>query len=500
MATTYNEQNNPNANYYTDLPASQGTPTPGYVPAGSTPTPSTGANAAGTPGTWNTNPTTGINEFSASGGTPSPYYSRYSPSAEEKYLSTFTAPESEEQIQARKTRDAQGLIDSINQTYDAKLKEQDIVNQERNRGTNAVNVLSGLSGSSDANVAVNRTNDVNSKENQAIIAEKGMQIQSVLSQIRNSAATEARSQRDEARMNAEQILGRRKAAQEEAVGNLTMLAQSGTTAEGLKTTDPEAYAHLAQQVGGETMLKSMLALNRPKEQILDKRLEGGKYIVSYQNPLTGAIRIETADLGLPPEYTKTVDAGDRILAIPDNWSGDPADLITINKGLTPAQAQPKGTGGGGAGTEPKPLKLTASQVDTLSSFDTTAQAATEALGLLSKGISTGPLAGRLLQGAKVLGMQDAEQLKLEQMLGKIKADFMKALSGAAVAEPEAKRLAQFLPSITDQESVIQSKLNTLISETHRAKSNLLNTLGGSENVPDAGGNAEYEAYLKSINQ
>jgi hypothetical protein len=85
------------------------------------------------------------------------------------------------------------------------------------------------------------------------------------------------------------------------------------------------------------------------ETILDKRIEGGKYVIAYQNPIDGKVRIETVDLGLPVGYTKTIDAGNRILAIPDDWDGDPSKLVTINKGLTPGQTLSGSGGGGGAG-------------------------------------------------------------------------------------------------------------------------------------------------------
>jgi hypothetical protein len=148
----------------------------------------------------------------------------------------------------------------------------------------------------------------------------------------------AQTAKDQFRLDTESAAKERTARLEEATQNAAMLAQSGVTYEGLKTTDPEAYQALADSVGGEELLKAQFTLNRPQEDILDKKIENGKYVIAYRNPLTGATRIESVDLGLPPQYTKTVDAGNRILAIPDNWSGDPAELLTINKGLTPGQA------------------------------------------------------------------------------------------------------------------------------------------------------------------
>lgn len=299
--STYNEQNNPNANYYKDMPASASSPTPGYVPAGTAPTTApTGANPSGTPGNYTTNPVTGINEFSPSGGTPSPYYSRYSGTqnqqAAESYLDTFKAPETQEQIQERMSRDAQKSIDAVNALYDQRLQEQKQINEGRDRGTNSVNVLSGLSGSSEANVAVDRTNKVNQREVDTILAEKSVQIQGILSQIRTSAATEARSQRDDARASAESVLARRKATQEEAIANLTQLASAGTTLKGLKETDEAVYRHLVDSVGGEAMASAILFNGRPKDTLVGTpQLFGSQMFQAYQTP-DGRIKYEAIPL------------------------------------------------------------------------------------------------------------------------------------------------------------------------------------------------------------
>lgn len=170
--------------------------------------------------------------------------------------------------------------------------------------------------------------------------------------------------------------------------------------------------------------------------------------------------------------TQVVDIGGRKVLI----NSQTGETIRDFGGAVPGGGSPGGI------TDPsgKPLKLTASQTESLSSYDTTMGAAQSALALLDQGVQTGPVAGRTLQAKKFIGRADSKQLELEQILGKIKADFFKAVSGAAVSEQEVKRLSKFLPDITDQESVIRSKLNTLSNELSRSKSNLLRTLGASE--------------------
>lgn len=171
-----------------------------------------------------------------------------------------------------------------------------------------------------------------------------------------------------------------------------------------------------------------------------------------------------------------------------------------------ANPVPKSSGGGGGGTTSvtgtnaitdasgKPIKLTAGQVDTVSGFSNTLSSAQNALRLLAGGVQTGPIQATMLQGAKLINKADTNQLQLEQMLGKLKADFMKSLSGAAVSDAEVIRLSKFLPDIYDQENVITSKLNNLISETNTARSNYLGTIGAVTNDPASG----YDDYLRSI--
>ncbi len=253
-----------------------------------------------------------------------------------------------EQIQKEMMKNAQKEINSLYKYQSSLLGEQQQVNQENLQQNAAVNTLTGLAGSSEANVTTQKVQAQNQQANQKIQDQVNVQVQGVLSNVRKDAQQMYQFEREQANVDVETQRKNRAEAYEKAGTNATLLAASGATAEGYKQTDPEGYQYLADTLGGEEVLKSMFTLNRPQEQILDKKIEGGKYIISYQNPLDGKIRIETVDLGLPPQYTKTIDAGDRILAIPDNWSGDPSELITVNKGLTPGQAQ-SGAAGSSAG-------------------------------------------------------------------------------------------------------------------------------------------------------
>jgi hypothetical protein len=257
--------------------------------------------------------------------------------------------ETYESVQKRLMRDAQKQVNSLHNYEKSLLEEQRVVNEQNSRSTASVNTLTGLAGSTEANVTTKRAVAENAKANEKIRSATEVQVQDVLANVRKDAMDMYKYERSETRLDsAEARLDSAENRQAEAdrrtkaITNVTTLAQSGATADGYSKTDPEGYQYLAQSVGGEDVLKAMFTLNRSKETILDKKIEGGKYVIAFENPLDGKIRIETLDLGLPPQYTNTIDAGDRILAIPENWSGDPSELVTINKGLTPSQASNSG--------------------------------------------------------------------------------------------------------------------------------------------------------------
>ena len=253
-----------------------------------------------------------------------------------------------EQIQKKMSKDSQKEINSLYQYQSDLLQEQAGINQQNDRSTASINTLSGLAGSTEANINQQATTAKGQQANQQIMNQIQTQVQGVLSAVRKDAQQQYQFERSEARLDAETARKNKEDFYKRAQENTKLLAQSGATAEGYKATDPEGYQHLVKQLGSEELVKATFTLNRPIEQVVERKIEGGKLIQIYENPLTGKSTIETLDLGLPVGYSKTIDAGNRILAIPDNWDGEPSKLVTINKGLTPTQ-QAKGDGIGSAG-------------------------------------------------------------------------------------------------------------------------------------------------------
>lgn len=241
---------------------------------------------------------------------PSDYYSRVG-----NEPAPFVA-KSQDQIQQEKEADAKSLIDAVNAQYDTELNDQKVINEGRARGTNAVSVLAGLSGSSEANVAADKTAGANQNELNKINAQRGVAIQGILGNISAAAATEAQQQRQEARQSADDIQAYRTKAATDAVTHLTQLAQtgSGATIDGLKSTLPaNEYDYLVKNAGGEDAVKAILFNSRPKSTVLGTPQVMGNQIVQAYTAPDGSVKYENVSLptGVNPAGIQSVEKTDK---------------------------------------------------------------------------------------------------------------------------------------------------------------------------------------------
>lgn len=235
------------------------------------------------------------------------------------FSTSFNEPETEDQIFARKQTQAQGEIDALNKYYDTLRQETAESNEARNRGTNALSVMSGLSGSTEAYGAQDKTNQLNTRDLAKVENERMVAVTSVLSQIKTDAISEARSQRDEARLGAEAVLGQRKERQTNALNSLITLSQSaGATLEGLKgTLSPDEYSYIVNNVGGEAMAKAILFENRPKTSLVGSPTVVGGHMVQYYQTPDGRIVAENVELpqGVTPDNIQSIQKTDKGLFI-----------------------------------------------------------------------------------------------------------------------------------------------------------------------------------------
>ena len=258
--------------------------------------------------------------------------------------STVQTPQSVEEIQNSMKHAAQGQINSLRDYEKTQLDAQKVANTGNENAVRSTNVLNGLAGSSEANVAVAAEQQKSRNANEAISSAVETQVQGILANIQQAAIAEARAQRQDAAQATKDDLANQQARTTLANDSVKQLAASGATFDGLRKTDPQSFDYLARAFGSTEALKGAFVLNTPQDQILDKQVKDGSYIVATQNPITGKISIQTLDLGLPSNYSNTIDAGDRILAVPDNWDGDPSKLISISKGIDPSKATPTTAG------------------------------------------------------------------------------------------------------------------------------------------------------------
>ena len=225
-----------------------------------------------------------------------------------------TGPSTEE-VQAKMMSEAQGSINNLNEYYDTLVNENKVLGEKNLRSTNAINVMAGLSGSTEGAENVAITNKSNKAEVDKINAERATKINEIINNVRTNAITESKNLREEARLTEQDRLTYREKAQTEAVNNLSLLSKtgSGVTLEGLKKTLSEnEYNTLIKNAGGEEMAKAIIFENRAKNTVLgNPTVMGNKVVQAYQTP-DGKVKYEEVSLpaGVNPVDVKAVEKTD----------------------------------------------------------------------------------------------------------------------------------------------------------------------------------------------
>lgn len=289
-------------------------------------------------GVWETNPKTGIVEFTPYGQTPTS-----SLTEEQKRQSIIdaqseTAPRTQEEIQADLTKKAADQITAYNDLKNSLLSDQAEVNALRTRETNAQSVMSGLMGSSEAGGRAINTATKNAASNKEILTAAASDLSKLYMDIQDRAYTMAKDEKDTYLTASKDYLAKEEENKKKIITDITNLSKSGFDFNAIKNSDPQTYNQFVKAAGGVNNLNAVVTLNRPQEAIIDKRVENGKYIIAYQNPLTGKTRIETVDVGVPSGYNKSVDLGDKIMFIQDNFNPDTDKPLYINKGIDTTKA------------------------------------------------------------------------------------------------------------------------------------------------------------------
>lgn len=225
-------------------------------------------------------------------------------------------------IRADKLKNAQSIIDTINQSFNSVIQEERELGRRRSGRGAALSVGGGLAGSPRASAKAQGIDD----QNAAIIKERELErsnaIANVMAQVEERSTAEFQSRTEIFRKQAEEGLEIETAFIEQARNNVVQMAQLGVTSEQLKTQSPEVYAGLLKETGfTEEGMDAFLKLNRPKEDVVFEQTFGDRHVRVYQDPITGEQRqdvINFADFGieLPDNDFETVLEGGNIVIRP----------------------------------------------------------------------------------------------------------------------------------------------------------------------------------------
>lgn len=131
------------------------------------------------------------------------------------------------------------------------------------------------------------------------------------------------------------------------------------------------------------------------------------------------------------------------------------------KSARAAKTERDGVGGILGGRRPPP-KL----VDEVAKLDQGSRALENILSRIeSSDVDTGPLSSIRNTAAQKLGIADPETSALRADIEAALADYMKAISGAAVSEREVERLKKIAPSFADDGPVLAAKVRAMLDRT-----------------------------------
>jgi hypothetical protein len=120
-------------------------------------------------------------------------------------------------------------------------------------------------------------------------------------------------------------------------------------------------------------------------------------------------------------------------------------------------------------------QLSEKQVSQITEFNSTIAGLKNISDLKNK-VSTGILVGRGQSMLEKAGLASTDFTTLAGEVEATRSSFMKAISGAQVAEAEARRLARVIPSVNDHDDVFTAKLNAFNNIVNRHKDSLLEAI------------------------
>lgn len=449
--------------------------------------------------------------------TTSPLPVRY-PSPEESYYKGQyeTAQKFDpEAIKKEERARIQSQIDSINKYFQEVTMPQVQQEQTQNIGASrAIQSGAGLLETPMGQAQTTKTQEYNRRIMRSEEVARDEKINALFANADAAAQERITAERTLARQDTQAYFDFLKGQKADAVQNIKDLAAGGVSIDDIKK-DSARYQTLLDATGMDDLTATAIFnANAPRTAAKDitYKTVGDKIIGYYYNDSTG--KIETVESDSIPglaggQYKPQVMADGTLLMIPDTI--DPTKSIDDQiiqyggKGQWSKGTVRAGGVSGGAGTTAgidygtaadisgvtqlvdktgKPIKLTATQVDTVTGFESALQQLQQAKDFIDTNKpNTGPIAGPLSEVTRLTRFGDSKIVQLDSLLSSLKANFMKAISGAAVSESEVKRLSKFLPSINDTEQTLQIKIKQFEDSLNMQKKAYLGTLGAQQTQP-----------------
>ena len=275
------------------------------------------------------------------GGAPVTYASEALRIAAEKAKSPLVTDEATIRQQMRER--VQEQIDAIKNTYAGLISKENIAGMGRLGETRAIGARSGILGQDFGTAQMEKTTQLNEAQVKALENERDVTIGGILTKIDSEAYTRAQNALATADKNSQEYLTALKANQDTSIADATLLAKSG--ADLSKLTD-EQYKKLLTSSGyTDEQMKALFIVNKPEDKVVTSGTVGNKYYVVTKDPITGAKKSETIDLGfiVPVEWKEQkLDNGSILFYNPKN----PKEQQIYNVG----------TSGGGKGLSATDIK------------------------------------------------------------------------------------------------------------------------------------------------
>lgn len=192
---------------------------------------------------------------------------------------------------------SQGLIDAIKASFNDKFRREREAGVGRAKRGQALNINAGLAGSTFASSNAGQIDEYNNEAIGAIEDEMNMKIADVLAGVASRASEIYEQRRSEYATKAEKSLEYRQQFAEQALNDISMLAQTGVSADNIKTESPDEWQQLLEETGkSDAELTAYFVANKPVASKLFEEKVGNMMVFGYKDPISGEITTEKVEL------------------------------------------------------------------------------------------------------------------------------------------------------------------------------------------------------------